>query len=229
MACSGKYIAICEGDDYWIDDHKLQKQVAILDTYQDVSMVHTSWNNIIQSTGEIRERLLTEEDSICVRQGGKDSVIEIMSGHYYGMRLSSICFRNDILRHAMNKDSELFSSTFSTCDIGLFYIMAYHGRLFRMVDVTTVYRMQDESVSITKDKDKAAKYSLGCLYIKVHYIKEFGIEKDKAQQILLHVFHSLYKYVSQRHDKQMLADIQRLAKNVGYKPSFGQRIRALLT
>lgn len=50
------YIAYCEGDDYWIDPHKLQKQVDYMDAHPECTMVCTNAHI------EAPKGILTEED-----------------------------------------------------------------------------------------------------------------------------------------------------------------------
>jgi|SRR5690554_897178 len=54
--CKGKYIAICEGDDYWVDPYKLQKQIDFLENNPDFKFSMGRVDMLIEKTGEIKER-----------------------------------------------------------------------------------------------------------------------------------------------------------------------------
>lgn len=55
----GKYLAFCEGDDYWIDSYKLQKQVDFLEKNPEYVLCYTNFNILHQQNGKMEMNLIT--------------------------------------------------------------------------------------------------------------------------------------------------------------------------
>lgn len=54
----GRYIAICEGDDFWIDTRKLEKQINYLETHRDCTFCFTNGRQINAQTGRFENPCL---------------------------------------------------------------------------------------------------------------------------------------------------------------------------
>jgi glycosyltransferase involved in cell wall biosynthesis len=61
-ACSGDFIAVCEGDDYWTDTHKLQRQMDCLQLHPDYSMCFSALRLYFQDTNTFVLNVLPERD-----------------------------------------------------------------------------------------------------------------------------------------------------------------------
>lgn len=124
--CKGKYIALCEGDDYWTDPLKLQKQVDFLETSQDYVLCFHQVS-VLKTNGEVVDDFITK-----VPQNYETIQTLARLGNY--IHTPSVVFRNII------KD---FPFEFEHTPIGdyfLYIMLAEHGKLKLLEEKMAVYR-----------------------------------------------------------------------------------------
>lgn len=135
----GKYIALCEGDDYWIDPLKLQKQVDFLEANPEYSMCFHSANVFCQSSGQYNDLFAYVQDR---EYGGVEFIKK------WTVPTASVCFRRNVI------DSELYQTVrknpyFVYGDLILFLSCASLGRIRGLSSMMSVYRRLDNGAVLS--------------------------------------------------------------------------------
>ena len=127
--CDGKYVAICDGDDYWIDDLKLQKQVDFLEQNKGYDMVYTAYQRLYPNS-DLKNYLYHLDKKIL---GFEDLIIDNFIASV------TVLFRNQQSKEAQ-LPSWIRNYPFGDWPTYLWTIKD-GGKIHYMHDVTAVYRM----------------------------------------------------------------------------------------
>lgn len=150
--CRGEFIAFCEGDDYWTDPLKLQKQVDVMRTHLSVGICFAHIKIAYQDTGlilEEKDRAL-EIGLISGTEFSKMCLFGDIIGKEYpnaSRRTLSALIRKDVFIAAKEKYKEVFSMALrlgdTTCWLGCSGI----GDVYLLEDVIGVYRVHSGGVT----------------------------------------------------------------------------------
>ena len=179
--CKGEYIAILEGDDYWIDPYKLQKQVDFLEVNPNFVMCTHNSQIIYEDDPDRIEYRVPR-----FREFKKDVLNiedQIVAKIYY--HTSSVVFRNNNIRipgFLINLDC--------SGDILLFTLLSVQGKIKYFDEVMSVYRRHNSG---TLER-------LGLLTVLENHMKLYK-ELDKY---LNHRYSYLYKQKIIRINRQLI-------------------------
>lgn len=148
--CKGKYVAICEGDDYWQDENKLQKQYDFMEQNPDFAMYfHRSEDHHQKIIQDIENKEYSDK--------------EVLNNWY--IHTASVLFRNDFTEKEYNL---LASEKIHFYDIILFLIMANKGKIWGTNEKMSFYRYAENSIT---NADKKIGYYESLLF-HLQYISE---------------------------------------------------------
>jgi glycosyltransferase involved in cell wall biosynthesis len=102
--CKGKYIAMCEGDDYWTDPLKLQKQVNFLETNEDYVLIHSDIFYKKSGGEDVNNNFRNIISKIISLRKGTNIVRYLVKGNYI-MTLTVLITKN-ALHEALEKIAE---------------------------------------------------------------------------------------------------------------------------
>ncbi len=166
-ATNCKYIAICEGDDYWIDPLKLQKQVDFLEANPDYGLVHTAAHVYYEKTEKLSHNTM-----------GKNF------NNFEALLVSNkICTLTTCFRRSMYidyyKNENIIQSEWRMGDYPFWLYIASISKVKFLDRLTGVYRVLDKSASHHTDY-----YSRKEFIESSYQIRRFFAERNNYVNII---------------------------------------------
>lgn len=165
----GKYIALCEGDDYWIDSNKLQKQVTFLEKNPEYGLIYA------------RAKLFHNAKQRFYRKPIGGLVLSFEDIYVKGSRIptQTTCFRKCLFLKYMDEINPL-EKNWLLGDLPLWLWFYYNSKVYYNSEIVSVYRKLESSASHSKDFEKQklferSRYEVRSFY-KAHYNLDLPLE-----------------------------------------------------
>jgi len=146
-SCKGEYIALCEGDDYWTDDLKLQKQIDFLDKNKDYAICCHEYKKYTEGKN-------TFEDSNYSSVPETTTIKDLAKWCYVATNTAVI--RNDFT----------LPDWFSSLPIGdwpLFLFLTKDKKIMKMNEQMSVYRIHPGGLWTSADEVKRQNINIKIL------------------------------------------------------------------
>ncbi|MBT8765793.1 glycosyltransferase family 2 protein [Metapseudomonas boanensis] len=201
---SGEYVAICEGDDFWIDEVKLQSQFSMMKLNPEIKICfHTCHETGGAQVKQLLKRFLLYPKKVGIVDAGEI----IRNGGGYMPTASIFMKKTEMIN---------FPDWFSSCPVGDYFmqiILANPGGALFSPKVMSVYRKFADgswSEKISKSSEFSVAHSIKMAdslnKLKLYFSSRYGDEIDGVINLMI-LSVLLNKYIDKAHKERLISFI----------------------
>lgn len=173
-ACRGKYVAFCEGDDFWHRDDKLQIQIDYLESHPECGLIFADCDFYDVSAKKLIKDFNYKRG---FESSGNLTVEQIL--RKWGAWTLTAVIRKDLYDQVVEKDPYLHQSgTFLMGDLQLWTEIALISKVAYITESLATYRSLDESASNTRDQKKHLRFWKSYHEMKLYLCDKHGFPED---------------------------------------------------
>lgn len=147
----GEYVAVCEGDDFWTDPFKLQKQIDFLEAHPEFNLCTCKYDIKYEESGKI----VTFPTFVGNVEYDITSYNKSLGKRRNVCRMLTVVYRRRVYD---NFDYGVFNPP--RIDMLLYYGLLLDGKGIMLDFVGAVYRVSNQGISSTGDMRKKTKFHL---------------------------------------------------------------------
>lgn len=194
----GSYLAFCEGDDYWCDPNKLQRQADYLDTHPECSMVYGSVQYLYEPAGRLGE----------IWGGAATTDLKrLLRGNC--IPTPTVMIRRVVVEDFF-REMEPEKHRWGMGDYPLWLYAATRGTIHFDAKTVAVYRILPESASHTHNLRRRYNFRRNSLRVQRDFIEHFDRLIDSETRIRAYKrgYGSLYRMAIVLDDQEMIRQME---------------------
>jgi glycosyltransferase involved in cell wall biosynthesis len=184
-ACRGRYVAYCEGDDYWPHPEKLRKQVAFLEAHSDYGLVHSDVELFDVSTRVAFPSYRSIGPSLDgTHDGGNDLYLAILDERYI-LWTCSVCVRRSLIDQVIQANpDECQTGRFLMGDIPRWLELSRITRFHRIEESLAIHNFLPESASRSNDFAKRLRFCRAARDMCMHFLHKYDCPTETRMHVI---------------------------------------------
>lgn len=184
--CKGQYIAICDGDDYWTDKHKLQKMTDFMDSHTDFSECFHRVINYYEGKGI---------KSLSNGKGFNKVVSDVVD-------LSKSCYitNSSCLFRKYYDELPTWLEEISLCDYAIHMLNAERGKIYYFSKPMAVYRKHSAGIFSEMQSDRQLNMTLHVRELLMEHFKDNETVFNNLRKAATNIVFGLIRYYKSHSD-----------------------------